>query len=108
MKCCYGTCVSLDIVCRIGSNDDSSTTQPNPLMDKVEKLAIKYCDTEKPSGCLTWNEVQNCVDEFKEYLEEYGIPAPTKEMFIAMAHVEDGVKCLSFEDWKKAQASAQE
>ena len=75
-------------------------------MDKVEKLAIKYCDTEAPTGCLTWNEVENCVAEFSSYLETFGIPAPTKEMFTAMAHDEDGVKCLSFEDWKKAQASA--
>ena len=75
-------------------------------LEKAEELAIKYCDTEAPTGCLTWNEVENCVAEFSSYLETFGIPAPTKEMFTAMAHVQDGVKCLSFEDWKKAQASA--
>ena len=69
---------------------------------KAEELAIEYCDADK-NGCLTWEEVENCVDKFQEYLVQFGIPPPTKEMFIAMAHDEDGVPCLSFEDWKKSQ-----
>ena len=74
----------------------------NPL-EKAEELAIKYCDRDT-NGCLTWKEVEDCVDNFHEYLEEFGIPPPTEEMFTAMAHVEDGVPCLSFEDWKNSQA----
>ena len=70
--------------------------------EKAEELASKYCDRDT-NGCLTWEEVEDCVDNFHEYLEEFGIPPPTKEMFSAMAHVENGVPCLSFEDWKNSQ-----
>merc|ERR1712029_530504 len=72
------------------------------MFAEAERLAIQYCDKKDPAGCLTWDEVQNCVAEFKDYLEKFNIPEPTEEMFKAMAHDEDGVKCLSFEDWKKA------
>ena len=43
------------------------------------------------------------MENFKEYLAEYKDYLPTKEMFDAMAHDEDGVPCLSFEDWKNFQ-----
>lgn len=75
------------------------------MMAEAERLAIQYCDTDN-NGCLTWDEVQNCVASFKEYLEKFNIPEPTKEMFDAMAHDEDGEPCLSFEDWKKANPQA--
>merc|ERR1712226_1518353 len=75
------------------------------MMAEAERLAIQYCDTDK-NGCLTWDEVQNCVAKFKDYLKEFGIPEPTKEMFVAMAHEENGEPCLSFEDWKKANPQA--
>merc|ERR1711915_450667 len=74
------------------------------ILARVEELAIKHCDTEAPKGCLTWNEATTCVDKFHAYLEQFGIPPPSKAMFTAMAHTEDGVKCLSFDDWKNAQS----
>ena len=77
----------------------------NNVLAKAEELAIEYCDTDD-NKCLTWDEVENCVAKFKDYLKKFGIPEPSKEMFIAMAHVENGVKCLSFEDWKAAQATS--
>merc|ERR1712179_59978 len=75
------------------------------VLEKAEELAIEYCDSDG-NGCLTWDEVQNCVASFRDYLKASNIPEPTKEMFIAMAHEENGEPCLSFEDWKKANPQA--
>ena len=73
------------------------------MAEMAEEMAIKECDKKAPFGCLTWDEVEACVAEFKAYMDAFGIPPPTKEMYDAMAHDEDGVPCLSFEDWKNFQ-----
>merc|ERR1711911_338065 len=75
------------------------------VLEKAEELAIEYCDSDG-NGYLTWDEVQHCVASVRDYLKASDIPEPTKEMFIAMAHEENGEHCLSFEYWKKANPQA--
>ena len=64
----------------------------------AEALAIRYCDKNK-DGCLTWDEVEDCIAKYGKFLPNFDIPLPTKKDFDKMAG-DDG--CLTYEEWEEA------
>ena len=65
---------------------------------QAEALAIEYCDNDG-NGCLTWDEVEECIANYGKFLPNFDIPLPTKEDFDKMAG-DDG--CLTMEEWEDA------
>ena len=61
--------------------------------EPFERLAFEKCDTDQ-SGCLTWDEVEECT-------KNLGFPL-SKELFYEMAG-EDG--CLTFDEWMEWQVA---
>ena len=64
-------------------------------VDAAVKFAIGICDKDK-TGCLTWDEVEQCLEDYGQDLPNLGYSLPTYEEFENMAG-EDG--CLTFEEW---------
>ena len=74
-------------------------------MEAVESLALDYCDTDQ-SGCLTWAEVEGCVEKHGDYLPNIEIHLPTEEKnFNEMAGDDE---CLTFEEWEDAVEGSEE
>ena len=61
---------------------------------------MKYCDKNK-DGCLTWEEVEDCIDKYGDFLPNFDIPLPTKEGFYRMAGDDE---CLTMEEWEEANS----
>ena len=65
---------------------------------------FEQCDKDN-NGCLTWDEVKECIEKYGPILPDIGIPLPTEEDFDKMAG-EDG--CLTFEEWEDAIEGSEE
>ena len=61
------------------------------MIKKAEQIAFEMCDTDQ-SGCLTWDEVEECT-------KDLGF-LPSNRDFYEMAG-EDG--CLTFDEWMEWQ-----
>lgn len=68
------------------------------MIEAAEGFAFEQCDMDN-NGCLTWDEVKKCIEDYGPILPDIGIPLPTEEDFDKMAG-EDG--CLTFEEWEDA------
>ena len=68
------------------------------VMEAEEGFTFDQCDKDN-NGCLNWDEVEKCIEEYGPILPDIGIPLPEKEDFDDMAG-EDG--CLTFEEWEDA------
>ena len=69
-----------------------------------EGFTFDQCDKDN-NGCLNWDEVEKCIEEYGPILPDIGIPLPEKEDFDDMAG-EDG--CLTFEEWEEAFEGSEE
>ena len=68
------------------------------MIEAAEGFAFEQCDMDN-NGCLTWDEVKKCIEDYGPILPDIGIPLPTEKDFDKMAG-EDG--CLTFEEWEDA------
>ena len=95
--------MKLRTLARIELNNNNNNNKSNFPLDAIdalkdaEALAIEACDKDM-SGCLTWDEVVECVDKYGQFLPNFDIPLPTEEDFNKMAG-DDG--CLTFDEWEE-------
>ena len=57
----------------------------------MEAPSVQYCHTDI-KGCITWDEMEKCVEEIREYLRKLDIPLPSKEEFDTVAGDDECVK----------------
>ena len=74
------------------------------VAEAEEGCTFDKCDNNN-NGCLSWDEVEKCIEECGPILPDIGIPLPEKEDFDDMAG-EDG--CLTFEEWEDAFEGSEE
>ena len=74
------------------------------VMEAEEVSTFDQCDTDN-NGCLNWDEVEKCIEEYGPILPDIGIPLPEEEDFEDMAG-EDG--CLTIEEWVDAFEGSEE
>merc|ERR1712179_639041 len=75
-----------------------SLAQGVPDIMELEMDAFELCESDKEDG-LTWEEVEDCEEEFGEELSSQGITVPTEEDFNAADLNNDGT--LLFAEWKE-------
>ena len=62
---------------------------------EVEGSAFEMCDKDR-SGCLTWDEVELCIERYGPMFPDFDFSQLTRANFIKAAGEDE---CLTFEEW---------